>query len=1401
MMNEKKELQDSVEDLKKKLNKIKITLKETKVENKVLTGELNRRPSNSNMLNAKKLKNEVVKSNRDVAVIRTKNRELEDTIAKLNTDLSRLKRKAIEDQGKIKTDLEMEIQKLKDLVKSKDSQLDTIEKMKKAESAKRQRERAEREKKQKERQKKQATHKVQEIKIQREEPPEVKIEAPKEGAGLEDLKKDLERALEQLKHKNAYIKGVKEDYAELADKFSKCEQEVDTKMNEIADMDDQLRDSADALGGLSQELAAAQSKINQSGEEIDRLKRGIEDLNRKAESQKQAIVEEENKVTTQKAELGKLEMEMANLKDNLTKLKDRAEAAEAEGKEQETNISKQVVLQKKVENLKQSVLQLEESKVKMGKEIDDKGLELSELKTQIGHLQSELGQLQNSLKEARQEAKDVKDQLESAQTRASGAEAECKEAVQLREQDKKELKTLQDRHQDYNKYREKASSYDKLKDEVIYLRDMKNEFILFKRTAGNVVKVTKENVKLNDDIILLDKEIEALKYQKGEDDKIMADVKQELAGKDEMMNMAVDRKMKHVLAAREENEILRAKLEESQKELGNFVSEIYFVEILLEEKETLLDNITKRMNEMESAGVDLQGYILKNKEMGYEQERLKEEIEDLTEKVREAIRMEMDLKEEQRQMQEQALRREEDIAKLKEPLKLIALLETKVRSQYEQIINMVVEINAKKKRLTEKDLEQSERDKRLAELTELERMLRKRNEMLEKSLSEERRQRDEVLRREREKMLLEVENRGLTETLGGLEKLHEKVRERDRDIAELKENIRKMNNGVSDFVSSAELARVKGDLMETRRVLGQANDKTERVEEEKERFQEANRILSKRVRELEIKIEEKREEMTGLAMRASELTVRMNESMLREQSLKREVVEIKDILEYKNQLSRLETEKQMKLRERLAEAEAHRRESEEKTRQAERSQRQATERAERIEQENRTLEDNQIHTTANFVDRFNSKQKEVDQQKADANYYKDKLELMRNEREDTKERCRQLENAIQRAGGSTLGGQEAIQHSLIRGGKSRVNQLAVLKDIDDRAKEREKIRKLNSDVARLEKSNREMRKELEGKVYMHADNREGLQKKIDELTEKLDVNKRRLEEMTEKAWESDQLRATVSKMQKVEKDMLRQEAFKKTQMDQMEREVEEVGYLLDQKVTENKKRIHEKEKMLGEKGAQGAEIILLGKKVRKLEQEKSELEEKLRDLIRDKEYLDRTLKQRTKEKETKEFELEKAGTKRGELEETLGKKDVSIKKLEDERERLRGQLDTKRGECVKLMDEKKAIVERAEGEFGKEKALREKETKLRKEFGEENREMKERVQELEKKVSTVEKDFEETNSENQVLMNTLVRTEEDLRNNIVRKQRRIKDLEDSMSKTDNQKVIAKSLIIQDNLLL
>ena len=352
-----------------------------------------------------------------------------------------------------------------------------------------------------------------------------------------------------------------------------------------------------------------------------------------------------------------------------------------------------------------------------------------------------------------------------------------------------------------------------------------------------------------------------------------------------------------------------------------------------------------------------------------------------------------------------------------------------------------------------------------------------------------------------------------------------------------------------------------------------------------------------------------------------------------------------------------------------------------------------------------------------------------------------------------------------------------------------MNQLAVLKDIDDRAKEREKIRKLNSDVARLEKANREMRKDLEGKVFMHADNREGLQIQIDKLTAELEVNKRRLEEMTEKAWESDKLRETVKKMQKVEKDMLRQEAFKKTQMDQMEREVEEVGYILDQKVTENEKRIREKEKMLGEKGAQGAEIILLGKKVRKLEQEKAELEERLRDLSRDKEYLDKTLKKRTKEKETKEFELEQAGNTRTKLEQTLGKKDVSIKKLEDERERLRGQLDTKREECVKLMGEKKTMIERAKGEHEKEKALREKETKLRKEFGEENSQMKERVQELEKKIDTVEKDFEETNSENQVLMNTLVRTESDLRNNVARKQKRIKDLEDSMSKTDNQKVI------------
>ena len=172
------------------------------------------------------------------------------------------------------------------------------------------------------------------------------------------------------------------------------------------------------------------------------------------------------------------------------------------------------------------------------------------------------------------------------------------------------------------------------------------------------------------------------------------------------------------------------------------------------------------------------------------------------------------------------------------------------------------------------------------------------------------------------------------------------------------------------------------------------------------------------------------------------------------QNLDNEIKELKEIIEYKNKLNKLETEKIMDLRTRLVEIENEKRLAEEKSKLADNEVKRLTMKIESLETANQELEENQIYHTTNFIDKMKSKDQELNRKVADLNYKEGVIRRMTDRRDELEHKVKMLEQAVRSGGGNPVGDVSEISNSF-KGSRVNRNPLAVLSKID--SKERSRI--------------------------------------------------------------------------------------------------------------------------------------------------------------------------------------------------------------------------------------------------------------------------------------------------------------------------------------------------------
>lgn len=1035
--------------------------------------------------------------------------------------------------------------------------------------------------------------------------------------GIEDLKRTIETLMADLGRKDLVI-------AEQEDSLEQLEKDKEEARNRVHTLEEELEE------------------LN---EESEKLRIRVADLEDDVEAKDEKIADLSSRANGGEEELETLNEKIFTLEANLEKTKEELVKATMVAKDA-------IMLESKVEVLEESVIKFEKVTEVMKIEIQGKEVNLQALTKEVEELKNDVESFEETLQDTQTRYKNTASKLHILETEIDEARMSKENAEAQYEQGRAELQLAQARMTDYNKFKDKAKTFDRLKDEVVTLRDMKNRFDLFKKSAADVIKLKTEMTQLENTHSELEKEMKNAHNKSDEDEQRIHDLENELQIKDRMIDTAVEKTMLKVQAAREEQDRGEKLLGKLQKEMAYFVSEAYYAEIMIVEKDQKLISFEEKMAEITAANTNLQGYIEKGKTLEMANKRLQKENTELADRAREAIRMELDLKDDKRKLNEQLEIFAEKVAIFEEPENKASVLKDKISDQYEQIMNMVLDIN-KRKNEHEILLDLSEnRRKKIAEDTEIIEVIKLKLINVEQALEEKNRQGVEFIRREKEKMSLEFENRGLSTQLNKVDSLSKDLNRKDLEIKDLNNIITGLNQGNVEFVTLVEHKRVTVDLEQTRSTLVKKSEIVNKLEEEKLELEDKLKRAEKRRREFEMKCEERREEVNRLIIRTNELAVKMNQGLIREQTSAGDVRELKEIIDYKNRLNKLETEKIMDLRTRVVELENENKFADERTRLAEREARRVQETVSGLERAKEDLQENQIYHTTNFIDKMKSKDQDLFRKIADLNYKDGLVKRLEEKRAELEERVKNLEKELRdRSKNETIivsgRGIDSTSMRSIRSKSRRANPIDIIREIEEKAKLNTEMNKLKEDNAELDRRLREMQKENEGKVHMFVDDKVGLETKMNDLI----AENEKLKEISKKSKHKDvfidtlkaKLKDHVIRLQALERTVVKKEEFYKAEILKLSSVVDEMNKAIVEKITKSvvereRKELLRKRLMNTEK-----EVTKLKMEKNALTVEKELLLEQLAGLEGDKEYLGREFEMKKNlviELKNKELEIQ-----------------------------------------------------------------------------------------------------------------------------------------------------------------
>jgi chromosome segregation ATPase len=1199
------------------------------------------------------------------------------------------------------------------------------------------------------------------------------------GLRIEDLKNQKasagQKLIEKTKPKKAEksSKKNKKNEIKLALKKQQTQFEKDTV---------KLRSDLKRFMGENRVLSKTKTKL---AEELDKAKEMLE-----SEKEKTIWLNQEN--LRMKQDTSERDKEREKMQEMKGRGKNDINRLEREVKLANFMRDKEI---KKMEKIKKNLdLQLKGHFYGMEDEEDDKKEEKNQ--------EEQIEDLMKKLEKVRKKFASNMEELYEAQRTARNAEMLKIKAEKLKIANDREILQMKELVKDLDEYKEKANKFDELKIEVNELREIKNQFDIFKREAENFVKVKEEKTKLEKDLKQTRLELEKTRLMLNNAEETVREQKFEL-GNFELMKAGIQAKADaKVEQCQELMKRAEIKTEKLYDEMGKLATEKIFLEVLQANNDKKKENLQEIIRELQAEKNTLKEMSEKQRQSLFENERVRLERDRMEIKIDEYEKELKEVKDEKHKKERQlneVFGRYGDFGGLKDQ---IEDLNKKLKERDGQIMDMVFEINT---RAREIDEENKQIDELSDELRETKKKLRKLEHKLnEKKLAGEETGIivDEEVLEELETLKREVKSKDLM------------IKNRELEKEELETLIEELKSGKEEFVPLREVLIAKSETEQYKADMERQKERADRILKEKKMLEELMEYNDDKVKQLHIDISEVREELNKALLENKEMNRGMRDALKRQQEQGLEIEELKDIIQYKDELIKLEKKNVEREKYLADEAKKEARDSRERVRKAEEKLPEIEDRLVELENEKIDMEENQIFVINNFLERIQSKDKEI-QRKIDTLGYKDTIiQRLTNDKTRLTNKTNLMEKLIKEYPEIEAGNKGHVSGLRISNNKSTIGKTsrlkskirfkesnnesrmgfisggAILADIDMVVREKEMNQKLKEQVKILNDRVKELEGSLEGGTKMLTENASRLQKELKNIEmerqrllivekEKVfqDGMVKKMEEVM-KQFASEKLAAEITLKQT-------QEKYKKN-MEEMNKEIEEINKQMNDMITMNSEQLGNRDKTM--------ENLIL--KLRNKERERQELEEdngrlekELSSMTNEKEYLTKDYKEAMKKIKKKDRELEKnkiyiqeileETDMRGAMIKTLDKRvesmELGIKVTDDNIKKMK----ESHGDILKAKEAEIALLEK---ELESNRVERDNLQKQRDQFMDEKKELLKKIDDLDEENRILQGDIDEYNGKVDEYVEFLEKKKQILENKLASK---MAELDEARLKLEN----------------
>lgn len=925
-------------------------------------------------------------------------------------------------------------------------------------------------------------------------------------------------------------------------------------------------------------------------------------------------------------------------------------------------------------------------------------LEPEEKPKEEGNQEEQIQRLVGKLEKVRKKYQANLEKMYEMERTTRNAEMLKEKAEKLKIANDREIVQMKKLVADLEEYKEKGELYDELKKEVNELKEIKNKFEVFKREAENFVKVTEQKIKFEKDLKATRLELEKTRLKLANAEETIREKNFEL-GNFELIKTGIETKADtKVEQYKELSERAERKAEELYQEMGKIATEKIFLEVLQANADQKKENLQEIIRDLQNDKKNLGEMAENQRRVLFENERTKLE-RDLMEKKLEQVEKELKEVKEANHRKERQLgelfNKYGDFGGLKDQ---IEDLKEKLRERDGQIMDMIFEINT---RAREIDLENEEIESLSGQLKETRKKLRIMEKMAEQKRAEGGHAGvvvDEEVLDELEKAKRDLKSSEL------------RLKNKEVEIKELQEMVEALKSGKDDFVPLRELLVAKSETEQHKADMERQKEKVAKIQREKKMLEELMEYNDSKVKQLHVDLSEAREDYARQLVENKEVSRGLRDALKRQQELGLEVEEMKDIIEYKDQLIKAEKKNLKRQEYVMEEAKKEARDARERARKAEEKLPELEDRVVEMESEKIDMEENQIFVINNFLERIQSKDTEI-QRKIDNLGYKDGIiKRLTEDKTRQSDKLKMLEKLIrempeiEHSGNvsllkgsknkSRIGGASRLRSKLKKGDSASESKMgfisggAILEDINMVAREKEMNRKLKEQVKMLNDRVKELESSLEGGTKMLTENASRLQREM----KNLEVERQRLLLVEKEKVLQDEIVVKLEALLKqfgseklaAEMALKRTQEKHKKEVEEMNKEVEEISAQMESMIGINTEQLGNRDKTM--------ENLIL--KLRNKEKEREELQE-------DNERLERELSKATNEKEFRGKELKKARDKIKEHEKKLRKNEEYIQDILEETDMRGAQIKTldKRIEAMEIDDkmrEKKGreLVER-----------------------------------------------------------------------------------------------------------